>query len=168
MVILSFKKLHGVAEGGGFPGGPVKNPPCSAGDTGSIPGPGRFYMPRGNWAHAPQLLSPLQQLLKPTRRMLMRHNKRSHPSEKPTHHNESAAPALRNYRKPAHSNKDPAQPKDKYNKWISFLKRKLQGDFLGGLMVENPPFNAGDVGSIPGRGTKIPTCLRVTKPVCHN
>ena len=35
-------------------------------------------------------------------------------------------------------------------------------------MVENPPFNAGDVGSIPGRGTKIPTCLRVTKPACHN
>ena len=26
-------------------------------------------------------------------------------------------------------------------------------------MVENPPFNAGDVGSIPGRGAKIPTCL---------
>ena len=23
-------------------------------------------------------------------------------------------------------------------------------------MVNNPPFNAGDVGSIPGRGTKIP------------
>ena len=32
-----------------FPGGPVvKNPPASAGDTGSIPGPGRFHMPRDN------------------------------------------------------------------------------------------------------------------------
>ena len=32
-----------------FPGGPeVKNPPASAGDTGSIPGPGNSYRPRGN------------------------------------------------------------------------------------------------------------------------
>ena len=30
-----------------FPGGPVvKNPPANAGDTGSIPGLGRSYMPR--------------------------------------------------------------------------------------------------------------------------
>ena len=33
----------------GFPGGPVvKNMPVSAGDTGSIPGPGRFHVPRGS------------------------------------------------------------------------------------------------------------------------
>ena len=32
-----------------FPGGPVvKNPPANAGDAGSIPGPGRSHMPRGN------------------------------------------------------------------------------------------------------------------------
>ena len=32
-----------------FPGDPVvKNLPASAGDTGSIPGPGRFYMLQGN------------------------------------------------------------------------------------------------------------------------
>ena len=32
-----------------FPGGPVvKNLPCNAGDKGSIPGPGRSHMPRGN------------------------------------------------------------------------------------------------------------------------
>ena len=32
-----------------FPGGPVvKNPPAKAGDMGSIPGPGRLHMPRGN------------------------------------------------------------------------------------------------------------------------
>ena len=31
-----------------FSGGPVvKNSPANAGDTGSIPSPGRFYMPRG-------------------------------------------------------------------------------------------------------------------------
>ena len=32
----------------------------------------------------------------------------------------------------------------------------LSGDFPGGPVVKNPPSNAGDVGSIPGRGTKIP------------
>ena len=32
-----------------FPGGTVdKNPPAAAGDTGSIPAPGRFHMPWGN------------------------------------------------------------------------------------------------------------------------
>ena len=30
------------------------------------------------------------------------------------------------------------------------------GDFLGGPVVKNPPYNAGDAGSIPRRGTKIP------------
>ena len=34
---------------GDVPGGPmVKNPPANAGDMGSIPGPGRFHMPRSN------------------------------------------------------------------------------------------------------------------------
>ena len=42
-----------------FPGGPtVKNLPASARDTGSSPGLGRFHIPQGNKAHAPQLLSP--------------------------------------------------------------------------------------------------------------
>ena len=41
-----------------FPGGAVvKNPPANAEDTGSSPGPGRSYMPRSNYAYAPQLLS---------------------------------------------------------------------------------------------------------------
>ena len=35
----------------------VKNSPVSAGDTGSIPGPGRFHMPQGNEIHALQLVS---------------------------------------------------------------------------------------------------------------
>ena len=30
------------------------------------------------------------------------------------------------------------------------------GDFPGGPVVKNPPSNAGDGGSIPDRGTKIP------------
>ena len=34
---------------GNFPGGAVvKNPPANAGDTGSIPGPGRSHMPQSN------------------------------------------------------------------------------------------------------------------------
>ena len=42
-----------------FAGGPVvKNSPASAGDKGSTPGPGRFYVTGGNQAHKPQLLSP--------------------------------------------------------------------------------------------------------------
>ena len=33
----------------GFPGGAVvKNPPVNAGDTGSVPGPGRSHVPRSN------------------------------------------------------------------------------------------------------------------------
>ena len=40
-----------------FPGGPiVKNLPSNAGDTGSIPGPGRFHMLQGNYVGAPRLL----------------------------------------------------------------------------------------------------------------
>ena len=29
-------------------------------------------------------------------------------------------------------------------------------DFPGGPVVNSPPYNAGDVGSIPGQGAKIP------------
>ena len=35
-------------------------------------------------------------------------------------------------------------------------QKGLRGDFPGGPVVKNPPSNAGDVGSIPGQGTKIP------------
>ena len=42
-----------------FPSGPVvKNPLANAGDTGSIPGPERFHMPRGKLTLISQLLSP--------------------------------------------------------------------------------------------------------------
>ena len=43
-----------------FSGGPaVKNPPCNAGDAGSIPGQGtKIPRAQSNKAHAPQLLSP--------------------------------------------------------------------------------------------------------------
>ena len=32
----------------------------------------------------------------------------------------------------------------------------MNKDFPGGPVVKNPPYNAGDTGSIPGQGTKIP------------
>ena len=44
--------------GVGLPGGAVvKNPPAKAGDTGSIPDPGRSHMLRSNKARVPQLLN---------------------------------------------------------------------------------------------------------------
>ena len=56
----------------GFPGGlVVKNPPTSAGDAGSIPGPGRSHRPQSSKAGEPRLLSwgsraHESQLLKPS------------------------------------------------------------------------------------------------------
>ena len=56
-------------------------------------------------------------------------------------------------------------------------------DFPGGPVIKNPPSDARDVGSIPGRGTKIPHAAgqlspRATtreklahckeEPTCHN
>ena len=63
-----------------FSGCPVvKNPPASAGDTGLIPGRGRFHMPQSDEACVPQLP-------KPTHLEPVLGNKRPH--EKPTHCNE--------------------------------------------------------------------------------
>ena len=56
----------------------IRNLSANAGDTGSIPGPGGFQMPRGN--EALQLLKPA--CLEPVLR-----NKRSHSNEKPMHSN---------------------------------------------------------------------------------
>ena len=61
-----------------FPGGPVvEDLPANAGDTGSIPGPGRSHVLQSNQACALQLLRPVN--LEP-----MLNNKRSHCNEKPT------------------------------------------------------------------------------------
>ena len=63
----------------------------------------------------------------------------------------------------------------------NWIKKDTLGDFSGGPVVKNLPSNAGDAGSIPGRGTKIPhalgqlsTCARqllsprALEPMCHN
>ena len=48
LFLISFSNKRGT---GNFPGGPVvKNLPTNAGNTGLIPGPRRFHMPRGNKA----------------------------------------------------------------------------------------------------------------------
>ena len=49
-------------------------------------------------------------------------------------------------------------------------------DFLGGPVVKNLSFSAGDVGLIPGPGTKIPNAVEQQSPrnatgeesACHN
>jgi len=46
--------------------------------------------------------------------------------------------------------------------------RKREEDCSGGPVDKNPPANAGDMGSIPGPGIKIPQCCRVTKAVHHH
>jgi len=43
------------------------------------------------------------------------------------------------------------------------LLRKVRV-FLGGLVVKNPSSNAGDMGSIPSWGTKIPYALGQLRP----
>ena len=45
------------------------------------------------------------------------------------------------------------------------LKKKIvRWDFPGGPVAKNPPSNAGDAGSIPGRGTKIPHAAEHLSP----
>ena len=59
------------------------------------------------------------------------------------------------------------------NMFKLLLKTKWDRDFPGGPVVKNPPSNAGDAGSIPGIGTKIPHEVgqlnpraATTEPVC--
>ena len=85
--------------------------PASAGDTGSSPGLGRSHMPWSDWAREPQLLS-----LRAATTEACAPGACALPQEKPPQGEARApqrrvAPARRNWRKPAHSNEDPMQPK---------------------------------------------------------
>ena len=58
---------------------------------------------------------------------------------------------------------------------VSNLNLKQWGGFPGGPVVKNLPSNSGDVGSIPGQGTKIPHTTgqlslhaATTEPTRHN
>ena len=44
------------------------------------------------------------------------------------------------------------------------FKIGINGDFPGGPVVKNPPYNAGDVASIPGRRTRIPHVVGQLSP----
>ena len=55
------------------------------------------------------------------------------------------------------------------------MKKVSDGGFPGGPVVKNPPYNAGDKGSIPGQGSKIPhaagqisPCATTTELACLN
>ena len=82
---------------GGIPGGSgVKNPPADAGDTGSVPGPGRPHSPQGlsSRAQGLQLPSP------PARGPAL--NKSGYRIEQPTHRTGRAA-ATRHEQTNAHA-----------------------------------------------------------------
>ena len=58
---------------------------------------------------------------------------------------------------------------------IFYSLEKSYWDFSGGPVVKNPPCNAGDMGLIPGRGTRIPYAAgqlsphtTAREPVCCN
>ena len=48
--------------------------------------------------------------------------------------------------------------------FITSALKQFFWDFPGGPVVKNPPSNAGDVGSIPGRRTKIPHAAEQLSP----
>ena len=53
------------------------------------------------------------------------------------------------------------KPKDTIFKKLLEL---TNGDFPGGSVVKNPPSNAGDMGSTPGWGTRIPHAMEQLSP----
>ena len=42
--------------------------------------------------------------------------------------------------------------------------KNYRRDFPGGPVVKNPPYKAGDTGSIPGQGNKIPHAMGQLSP----
>ena len=88
-----------------FPGGLlVRNSPAKTEDTGSIHSPGRSHMLWGNWAMCHNYwtcaaVSIDRNYWIPLTPEPMIRNRRSHHSEKPTHHNHRRAPAHHNWRK---------------------------------------------------------------------
>ena len=86
ILLCEFYFNKNLKDTGGFPGDSVvKNLPANAGDTGSIPGPGKSHMPQGNlslcvchnyWACALESM--------PTREAT---SMKTHLYEKPAHHN---------------------------------------------------------------------------------
>ena len=90
----------------------VKNPPASAGDTSSVPSPGRLLLPWDSEACAPQLLKPvcLESTLS---------NKRSHHRKKPMHHNWRVGAALTQLEKACAQQGRASAAKSKINEWMN-------------------------------------------------
>ena len=90
----------------------------------------------------PQLLSLRSgawepQILKPTHLEAVLHNRRSHCSEKPMRHNK---------RKPAHSNKDPAEPKINEYTNKSFLRRRCNQQGINFQNIQTAHTTQGKMG----------------------
>ena len=100
-------------------GSVVKNPPVNAGDMGSIPGPGRPHMLRGNSARVPQLLSLCsrareRQLLSPRAlESVLPTREATAVRSLHTPTTESPPPPALQLEKSPHRNKDPTQPERK-------------------------------------------------------
>ena len=85
-----------------FPSGPVvENLPANAGHTGSIPGLGKSHMPRGNWAHVPQILRPAHLGAHTTQREKLLHWEARAPQLEKAHAQQQGSPAQpkRNFKK---------------------------------------------------------------------
>ena len=116
---LSQSSWHSLNLVRGFPGDSVaKNLPANAGDTGSIPDPGRSHMPWGNKAHESQLVKPMcpRAHARPTRQATT--------TKSPCTTGE--LPLLATREKPR-SKEDPAQPKIKCIK-LYFKKSGLAAE----------------------------------------
>ena len=53
---------------------------------------------------------------------------------------------------------------DTISKSAEITEKDSLGDLPGSPVVNNPPCNAGDAGSIPGRGTEIPRAVEQLNP----
>ena len=93
---MYFKNLHGLGLPWWYSG---QESACHAGDSGSIPGLGRFHMPQATKAHAPQILSLCSrahepQLMSPCATTTEAHTPRAYAQqqEKPAHCKSRVAP----------------------------------------------------------------------------
>ena len=111
-----------------FPGGAVvKNPPAMQGTwvqalVWEDPICRRATKPTHTTTE-PALQSPQPTTTEPACLERVLHKKRSHCSEKPVHRTEEQPPLAENQRKPAHSNGDPTQPKNRKKKKITILEQ---------------------------------------------
>ena len=122
-----------------------KNSPVNAGDTDSIPGPGRCHMIWSNWARAPQLLSLYARAWKTQVLSLWAATadasvpgayapQQEEPQQREAHALQGReAPTHQSWRKPACSNKDPARP----NKQILSKGSKQASHRLGENVCKN-------------------------------